>query len=167
MLIRDEEPKDREAVREIVAAEFDTGPEADLIDELREEARPIVSLVADEGGEAVGHVLFSPVTLAGDPNAKLMGLAPLAVRYDHQGRGIGSALVRTGLDRCRALGIVAVVVLGHADYYTRFGFTPAAAFGIESEYDVPDDAFMVLELAPGGLRGKTGTVKFHPAFAGL
>ena len=167
MMIRDEEPKDRTAVRDIVSAEFDTGPEADLIDDLREQAQPLVSLVAEEGGEAVGHVMFSPVTLAGDPGAKLMGLAPLAVRYDHQGRGIGAALVRTGLDRCRALGIAAVVVLGHADYYTRFGFTPAAAFGIESEYDVPDEAFMVLELSPGALGGKSGTVKFHPAFKGL
>jgi putative acetyltransferase len=166
MLIRTEEEGDRAAVREIVAAEFDTGAEADLVDALREQARPIVSLVAEEDDTVVGHALFTPVTLDGD-DAKLMGLAPLAVAPTHQGKGLGSALVREGFERCRQLGFGAVVVLGHPEYYTRFGFSPAVRYGLRSEYPVPDEAFMVLELDSGALAGKSGTVKFHAAFKDL
>lgn len=167
MLIRDEEERDRAAVRDIVAAEFDTGAEADLVDALRDQAEPIVSLVAEEDGAVVGHALFTPVTLDGDPDAKLMGLAPLAVSPAHQGKGLGSALVREGFERCKALGFGAVVVLGHPEYYTRFGFSPAAPRGLRSEYAVPDDAFMALELEPGALAGRSGTVRFHAAFKDL
>lgn len=165
MRIREEQDQDRPAVREIVSAEFDTGAETDLIDELREAARPVVSLVAeDDGGAVVGHVMFSPVTLQERPDAKLMGLAPLAVRYEHQGGGIGTALVREGLARCRALGALAVVALGHPEYYSRFGFVPASRLGLKCEYDVPDGAFMALELEKGAMDAMSGTVSYHSAF---
>src|SRR5690606_16435046 len=144
-----------------------TGAEADLVDQLRHEAEPCVSLVAEEDGAVVGHVMFSPVTVDGHPDAKVMGLAPLAVHYDYQGRGIGSALVRAGLERCRALGALGVVAVGHPDYYPRFGFGPASRFGLRCEYDVPDDAFLALELVPGALAGKAGTVRYHAAFGRL
>jgi putative acetyltransferase len=91
----------------------------------------------------------------------------MAVMPEHQRKGIGSALVRAGLEHCKRLGFVAVVVLGHAEYYPRFGFSPAARFGIRSEYDVPDDVFMAVELQPAALSGKTGTVKYHAAFASV
>src|SRR5437762_2911415 len=78
-----------------------------------------------------------------------MGLAPMAVLPREQRRGIGSALVRAGLDRCKQSGFSAAVVLGHPAYYPRFGFTPASRFAIKSEYDVPDEAFMALEFEPG------------------
>jgi putative acetyltransferase len=162
--IRDEEENDRPAVREIVAAEFDTGGEADLIDDLRAGADPLVSLVAEEGGAVVGHVMLSPVSLVEHPEAKLMGLAPLAVLYDRQGQGVGSALVRAGLDQCRKLHVAAVVALGHSEYYSRFGFVPASRFGLKCEYPVPDNAFMALELEPGALAEKSGTVRYHAAF---
>jgi putative acetyltransferase len=167
MVIRAEEERDRAAVRDIVASEFDTGAEADLVDALRDQAAPIVSLVAEEDGAVVGHALFTPVTLDGDSGAKLMGLAPLAVTPAQQGKGLGAALVREGFARCRELGYGAVVVLGHPEYYTRFGFSPAVKFGLRSEYAVPDDAFMALELEPGALAGKSGLVKFHAAFKDL
>lgn len=167
MRIRDEEDRDLQAVREIVSAEFDTGGEAELVDQLRAEADPRISLVAEEDGVIVGHVMFSPVTVDEHPEAKLMGLAPLAVLYDYQGRGIGSALVRAGLERCRELGVLGVVVVGHPDYYPRFGFAPASRFGLKCEYDVPEDAFLALELAPGALAGKSGTVRYHAAFGRL
>jgi putative acetyltransferase len=93
-----------------------------------------------------------------------MGLAPMAVRPERQRQGIGSALVRDGIARCRERQYDAVVVLGHAEYYPRFGFTPSVQFGITSEYDVPDDVFMVAELRPGGLAGRTGTIRYHAAF---
>ena len=96
-----------------------------------------------------------------------MGLAPMAVLPGRQRQGIGSELVRAGLDECRRLGFGAIVVLGHAEYYPRFGFVPASKFGLKSEYDVPDDVFMALELIPGALRGRAGTIRYHPTFAAM
>lgn len=154
-------------MRTVNAAAFETSAESNLIDALREQAVPIVSLVADDNGVIVGHIMFSAVTLSGHPDLKVMGLGPMAVMPEHQRKGIGSALVRAGLEHCKRLGFVAVVVLGHAEYYPRFGFSPAARFGIRSEYDVPDDVFMAVELQPAALSGKTGTVKYHAAFASV
>jgi putative acetyltransferase len=91
----------------------------------------------------------------------------MAVLPARQRHGIGSALVNEGLKQCRQLGFSAVVVLGHAEYYPRFGFTPASRFGLGCEYDVPDDVFMVLELEQGALNGKAGTIHYHPAFASV
>src|SRR5690606_36552324 len=131
MRIRAEEERDRAAVRAIVEQEFDTGAEADLVDALRAQASPLVSLVAEDyDGQVIGHGMFSPVTLDSDPDLRMMGLAPLAVVPSHQGRGVGSAIVRTGLERCRELGFAAVVVLGHPRYYSRFGFSRALDFGL-------------------------------------
>lgn len=93
-----------------------------------------------------------------------MGLAPMAVTPAHQNKGIGSALVRAGLERCKALGFGAIVVLGRSEYYPRFGFSPSTRFGIGCEYEAPEEAFMVVELQPGYLRGKSGTIKYHAAF---
>jgi putative acetyltransferase len=164
MEIRAEREADHDAVRQIVAAEFDTGTEADFVDRLRSNAgakqpeSPVVSLVADDSGQVVGHILLSPVPLEENRSAKLTGLVSLAVVPERQGEGIGSALMRAGLDRCRALGFDGVVALGHADYYQRFGFSPAAGFGLHVRYRVPDDAFLALELKPHALEGKAGTV---------
>jgi putative acetyltransferase len=164
MLIRNEGENDRAAVHSLNASAFDTSSEADLVDALREQANPVVSIVAEDRGEIVGHILFSPVSLPRHPGSRIMGLAPMAVATAHRSKGIGSALVRFGLERCRQLGFGAVVVLGHPVYYPCFGFTPAARFGIGCEYEAPDDAFMVMELQPGYLLGLSGTVEFHPAF---
>lgn len=164
MLIRPEEARDRDAVRAVNLAAFETSAEADLVDALREQARPVISLVAEDDGEVVGHTLFSPVTLSGHPELAIMGLAPMAVVPGHQRQGIGSGIVRGGLERCRRLGFGAVVVLGHPGYYPRFGFTPSTRFGVRSEYDVPEEVFMVLELQPGYLLGASGTVEYHTAF---
>ena len=167
MTIRPERPHDFGAIHEVNLAAFGTTTEADLVDTLRRDASPIVSLVADAAGAIVGHILFSPVTLSDHEGPRIMGLAPMAVLPAHQRRGIGSAMVNAGLDACRQLGVGAVVVLGHAEYYPRFGFTPASRVGITSEYDVPDDVFMILELEPGILRDKTGTIRYHPAFGAV
>jgi putative acetyltransferase len=160
-----EQPGDVAAIDAVNRAAFNQPNEATLVALLRKEASPLVSLVAETDGELVGHVLFSPVTLTGHPGAALMGLAPMAVAPPMQRRGIGSMLIRAGLDACERLGCEGVVVLGHAQYYPRFGFRPASAFGLRCEYDVPDEAFMARELAPGGLAGKRGTIKYHAAFA--
>jgi putative acetyltransferase len=141
--------------------------EADLVDALRAQATPLMSYVAELDGTIAGHILFSPVTLLSHPDLAIMGLAPMAVLPTLQRQGIGSALVRTGLDACRDMGAGAVIVLGHAEYYPRFGFVPASRFGIRSEYDVPDDVFMAIELIPGFLAPRPGTIRYHPAFGSV
>jgi putative acetyltransferase len=165
MTVRSERPGDIAAIRGVNLAAFGRAVEANLVDALRAQAAPIVSLVADDSGSMTGHILFSPVTLSGSPDLKIMGLAPMAVVPARQREGIGSALVGAGLEACKQLGFGAVVVLGHAGYYPRFGFVPASRFGVASEYDVPDDVFMAVELEPGALRGVSGTIRYHSAFA--
>lgn len=167
MLIRAEKAGDRDAVYAVNVSAFETPSEAKLVDTLREQAQPVVSLVAEDNGEVIGHIMFSPVSLSGYPNLKVMGLAPMAVAPRQQRRGIGSTLVRAGLDQCRQLGFAAVVVLGHPEYYSRFGFSTASQFGIDCEYEVPDEVFMALELEPDALSGKTGRVKYHAAFSNI
>jgi putative acetyltransferase len=120
-----------------------------------------------EDGQIVGHIMFSPVELVDSPARKIMGLAPMAVVPGHQRQGIGSALVRRGLEECNKLGFVAVVVSGHAEYYPRFGFVPSSRFGIGCEYDVPAELFMAIELQPAALRDASGTIKYHRAFQGV
>ena len=109
--------------------------------------------------------LFTPVSLAGHLDLKMMGLAPMAVLPAFQRMNFGSELVRTGLEQCRDFGFEAVVVLGHPEFYPRFGFLPSTRFGIDSEYGVPDEVFMVRELTSGALRGRAGRVTYHPAFS--
>jgi putative acetyltransferase len=167
MHIRPERPEDIPGIRHVNRSAFETAAEADLVDALRKQAHPILSLVAVDGGEVVGHILFSPMTLPSHPDAQIMGLAPMAVLPARRRQGIGSSLVRAGLDECRRLGCSAVVVLGHAAYYPRFGFVPASTFGLRSEYDVPDDVFLAIELAAGGLRHAAGTIRYHTAFGSV
>ncbi|MFA5494330.1 MAG: N-acetyltransferase [Porticoccaceae bacterium] len=164
MHIRDEQRHDRAAVHRLNTLAFDTPAEADLVDALRGAAQPIVSLVADDDGTIAGHILFTPVSLPGHAELKIMGLAPMAVTPGRQRGGLGSQLVAAGLECCRRLGFGAVVVLGHPDFYPRFGFAPATRFGIGCAYDVPAEAFMAMELQPGYLAKASGTIRYHPAF---
>ncbi len=166
-LIRIEEEKDWAAVHTLNAAAFETPAEAYLVEALRQQARPVVSLVAEEKLAVVGHIMFSPVKLSGHSELRIMGLAPMAVAPEHQRIGIGSALVRAGLEQCKKLGCGAVVVLGHPEYYPRFGFSPSASFGISCEYDVPEEVFMIIELQPGFLDGVSGKVEYHSAFSSV
>ena len=167
MLVRNEDERDRTAVHALNASAFETSAEADLVDALREQARPVVSLVAEAADTVVGHIMFSPVWLAGHPNLKIMGLAPMAVAPGYQRQGIGSALVHAGLDRCRQLGVGAIVVLGHPEYYSRFGFSSASQFGLRCAYNAPEEAFMALELQPGYLANTSGLIQYHVTFSNL
>jgi putative acetyltransferase len=164
MRIRPESAADRAAVRAVNVAAFGTALEAELVETLRAKGVPLLSLVADVAGEVVGHILFSPVTLEGHSYLRVMGLGPMAVAPQRQRQGIGSALVGEGLEACKRAGCVAVVVLGHAHFYPRFGFVPAARHALRSEYDVPDDVFMVTELMDGSLRGASGLIRYDEAF---
>jgi putative acetyltransferase len=167
-MIRPERESDLAAVRRVNLAAFPTALEADLVDALRGSIAPLISLVAEVGGEVAGHILFTPVTVEQDRGGadvwRALALGPMAVLPAHQGRGIGSALVQAGLDECRRRGERAVFVLGHPEFYPRFGFVPAAPLGFQCQWDVPPEAFMVAELAPGAIAGRRGKVVYHPAF---
>jgi putative acetyltransferase len=164
MRIRMEQVMDVPKIHAINRDAFDSATEADLVDALRSSAESVISLVAEEDGEIVGHIMFSPVQLTGAADVRAMALAPMAVTPERQGAGIGSALVRAGLEECRCLGIDAVFVVGHPTFYPRFGFKSASSAGFVCEFDVHDEAFMVAELVDGVLDGKRATVHFHPVF---
>ena len=129
---------------------------------------PELSLVALEGETIVGHVLFTRVVI-GDDDASHDGLAlaPVAVAPSHQRKSVGSALVRRGLEEARRLGQQAVIVVGHPEYYPRFGFAPAQARGIRAPFPVNDESFLALALRPGGLDGIRGIVEYPPPFAAV
>lgn len=162
--IRPEENEDQSAVRQVNEAAFGAAAESAIVDALRESVTTVISLVAQLDDRVVGHIIFSPVTIEGLPDARIMALGPMAVLPEFQRRGIGSRLVRAGLDTCRDLEVGAAVVLGHPGFYPRFGFLPASRFGLSCEYDVPDDVFMAMELEDRYLDGVTGTVTYHRAF---
>lgn len=165
VIIRAENTKDRDAIHRVVELAFGGRSEADLVDALRENASPCISLVATLDEKVVGHIFFSPVTVEAEASTfAAMGLAPMAVLPDYQNQGIGSQLVREGLRECVRLGHDIVVVLGHPEFYPRFGFAPASLKGLRSEYDVRDEVFMVVELSEGALGGRRGLVKYHPEF---
>ncbi|MEM9301597.1 MAG: N-acetyltransferase [Pseudomonadota bacterium] len=164
MNIREEQPGDEAAIRAMVTASFDRPDEATLIDRLRAECPGFVSVVAEDGGEIVGHVGFSPVTIGGNADHPVMGIAPLAIAPDRQRQGVGTALVRQGLIRCRDRGVEGVIVLGSPDYWGRFGFSPAIELGLETDFDVPPDAFQALEIKNGALLCIEGVVHYQSAF---
>jgi putative acetyltransferase len=166
MTIRKEQPEDLSGIYSVVEQAFGQRDEADLVNLLRENGKAVISLVATADEHIVGHILFSPVSLEScSQTTAVIGLAPLAVVEEFQNQGIGSRLTEAGLEECRRLGYDAVVVLGHPNYYPRFGFVPAVRYGIKSEYDVADEVFMILELREGALVGCSGTVKYQPEFA--
>jgi putative acetyltransferase len=190
--IRPEEPRDAADIRVVHARAFGRTSEAALVDALRG-VTGAISLVAAIADRVVGHVLFTPVHICdpgsdegrtrvgpgsdggqtgvrpgSDPVAEIampaVGLAPMAVVPEHQRQGIGSDLVRAGLNACRAEGHTIVVVLGHPAFYGRFGFITASSKGITCEYQVPAEAFMVRELTAGALGGIRGVVRYRPEF---
>lgn len=163
IVIRPETAADIEAVRNVNRSAFPTALESNLVDALRHAGDASISLVADVDGFVVGHILFSPVTIDAHPIHGL-GLAPVAVLPDVQNSGIGSYLIREGLDRARGLEAGFVVVLGEPDYYGRFGFIRASDFGLDNEYGV-DDPFMVMALRDDALHGITGLVRYSKMFA--
>jgi putative acetyltransferase len=165
MEIREEQPSDIEKIWKVNSNAFETDAEANLVNALRSSGCTYISLVAEIENNIVGHILFTPVELIGNKNKlKIMGLAPMAVLSTNQNKGIGSKLVKAGLEQCRSHGYIAVVVLGHPNYYPKFGFVPSVKYGIKSEYEVPEEVFMILELIPGSLKNHEGVIKYHEAF---
>ena len=165
LTFRQETLKDIDSIRYVNEQAFEQKGEAELIDKLRNRNVVTLSLVAVQADQIVGHILFSPVSVESEYSSfEAITLAPMAVLPEYQRKGIGSQLVRVGLEECLRLGHEIMVVLGHPDYYPRFGFVPAKPKGISCEFEVPNEAWMVLELREGALAGRKGTIKFQPEF---
>lgn len=160
--IREERPEDADAIRAVNDRAFGGEAEGRIVDALRLADALTLSLVAAVGGSVIGHVAFSPVQAGSGVTGT--GLAPVAVLPEHQRRGIGSALIQAGLARLMATGTPFVVVLGHPEYYPRFGFEPARRHGMRCEWNVPDDTFMIriFRAVPEGV---SGLARYRPEFS--
>lgn len=165
--IREETSQDREAVYSIHERAFQQDNEARLVNALRGSTAfvPGLSLVAMLNQQVAGHILFTRILINQDASAhESLALAPVAVAPEHQRQGIGSALIKAGLQKAAELGYGSVIVLGHAGYYPKFGFRPAASWKIKAPFDVPENLFMALELRPGALQDISGTVVYAKEF---
>ncbi len=165
--IRQEQPQDIEEIREVNVQAFGQSEEADIIDALRRNCSNLLSLVAIKEDHVVGHILFSPATL--DEHNKVvngMALGPMAVRPDLQRQGIGSDLVQTGIKELKNRRCPFVILLGHSQFYPRFGFESASRRGILCEWEAPEEAFMILVLNEPDMDGVTGLARYRPEFKG-
>jgi putative acetyltransferase len=164
--IREERPDDVGAIRALNLAAFGRPQEGALIDALRTNGAISLSLVAAVEGRLVGQALYSPVSISlNGEEAVGAGLGPMAVIPEHQRKGIGGDLIRAGIRILRTRGCPFIVVLGHPEYYPRFGFRPAAAQGIGCQWNVPQNAFMILTLDESRMKGGSGLAKYRPEFS--
>ncbi len=162
-MIRDETEADIKAVRELNRAAFGRDDEADLVDALRAGLHSRVALIASLAEQIVGHILFTDLAImTRNGTVEALALAPVAVAPEFQRQGVGSALVREGLHAARAMGIGIVVVLGHPEFYPRFGFSRELAKQLIAPFSGP--AFMALELIPDAMKNIQGTVRYAPPF---
>jgi putative acetyltransferase len=164
MTIRPEQTKDIAAIKKINLAAFKTEEEAWLVDEIRKQDQDMISLVAEKNNQIVGHIMFSQGSNKSCPDIKIIGLAPMAVLPEHQNKGIGSRLVKAGIQACKEAGYQAIIVLGHPNFYPKFGFIPSINFNLKGEYDVPPEVFMVLEIEKDILSPCSGILEYHPIF---
>ncbi len=170
--IRQEQQQDYEAVEALVEAAFANEAYSDqrehlLVARLRQTEAfiPELSLVAEVNGEIVGHILLTKIEICDeDKRTPALALAPVSVHPNWQGKGIGGALIRAAHERAHALGHPIIILLGHADYYPRFGYQPTASFGISLPFEAPAENCMLVELEEGALEGVTGVVAYPPAF---
>ena len=157
--IEPERPEHRVEIATLLCSAFGGASEAQLVGRLHRDGLVLVSLVALDQDEVVGCVMLSRLGATLDGCViEAAALAPVAVRPDRQRQGIGSALIRAAIDRARVLGIEAIFVLGHRNYYPRFGFSPALAARFEAPF--AGDSFMTLELKPNALAGTAGAVRY-------
>jgi putative acetyltransferase len=162
--IREERTGDEAALRDLNARAFGQDLEGRIVDALRANAATLLSLVATLDGRPVGHILYSPASVGEVIGA---GLGPMAVLPEFQRMGIGSRLVEAGNRHLKAAGCPFIIVLGHADFYPRFGFTPASARAITCEWDVPSEVFMLLVLNETTMQGVSGLAKYRPEFSSI
>lgn len=164
--IRIESQEDLQQVHLLNEQAFEQPAEANIVDKLRLMCSEYLSLVAEDDKKIVGHILFTPVMIEGTQgNIQGMGLAPMAVSPDRQRQGIGSRLVEKGLEILKSQNCPFVIVLGHPEYYPRFGFEQASKYGLVSQWEgVPDEAFMVMVMDKNVLEGVTGVAKYRDEF---
>ena len=171
--IRKEDPSDYNRVIRITEKAFETleisnHNEGKLVEKLRKSSNFIdeLSLVAELNGQVVGHILFTPIVIDnGEQQFQSLVLAPVSVLPEFQKRGIGGQLIRAGHQKALELGFHSVILLGHPEYYPRFGYKPASTWGIKSPIQLPsDDVFMAVELTEDALANVCGTVVFPPEF---
>ena len=173
VVIRKETPEDYARVIELTEEAFETldisdHNEGKLVDKLRKAPTFIdeLSLVAELNEQVVGHILFTPIVIDnGEEQFQSLVLAPVSVLPEFQKRGIGGQLIRVGHEKAKELGFQSAILLGHPEYYPRFGYKPASTWGIKTHYELPsDDVFMAVELTEGALTGVSGMVVFPPEF---
>jgi|SRR5690606_19955883 len=165
--IRQEQHQDSEAVYNINKQAFAQEAEAKLVDSLRNSDAfvPELSLVAELDNQIVGHILFTKIKIVNNATSyESLALAPMAVLEDYQKQGIGGALIREGLQRAKELGFTSVIVLGHENYYPKFGFQPAVKWNIKAPFEVASEVFMAIELVPNALQHISGTVQYPKEF---
>jgi len=161
--IREERPDDIAAVREVNRRTFGQEQESNIVDALRANRASLVSLVAIVSGSVVGHILYSPATIGDVVNGAALG--PMAVLPEHQRQGIGARLIETGNRKIKDSRYAFIIVVGHPEYYPRFGFRPASEYGIKCEWDVPSEAFMVLILDAAKMKGVSGLARYRREFS--
>ncbi len=162
--IRPEQPGDIPAIRDLNKRAFEQDQEANIVDALRSNGAVSLSLVATLHDQVVGHIMYSPAEIGQLTGS---GLGPMAVLPEHQRQGVGSKLIAAGNRQLKAAGCPFIVVVGHAEYYPRFGFSPARPLGITCEWDVPDNVFLLLVLDPGKMQGVSGIVKYRHEFSSV
>jgi putative acetyltransferase len=172
--VRNKLPGDEAQICEVTKSAFETSEfghngEAGLIDQLRSEGAAAISLVAEYENQIVGHILFSPATIEWTSRSSTgLGLAPVSVVPEFQRQRIGSRLIEAGLEAAANGTSEFVIVLGHPDYYPKFGFTPASASNVRCEFEgVPDEAFMIRWAEQSGPCDDSGIAKYHSAFSTL
>ena len=164
IVIRREQAADVAAIREIHRQAFGQEQEGAIVDSLRAHGAAQLSLVAIDGDRLIGHILYSPAHVGDIAGA---GLGPMAVLPEYQRNGVGSLLVEAGNEQLRDAGCPFIVVVGHPEFYPRFGFTPASALGLSCEWPVPDEVFMGLILDEARMRGVTGAATYRPEFSSV
>ena len=166
MIIRQEKPRDINDIHALNELTFGQPQEANIIDKLRINCDNLLSLVAIENEKVVGHILFSPVKIEGQHGIiRGMGLAPMAVLPEMQHKGIGTQLVKSGIENLRKMQCPFVIVLGHPEYYPRFGFERASLYEIKCQWEgIPDDAFMILWLDKSTMNPVSGLAKYRDEF---
>ncbi len=164
--VREENKNDIEAIRAVNDRAFNQPQEGMVIEKLRNSGCDILSLVAVKDNEIAGHILFSPVVLDDHPGGTGgMGLAPMAVMQEFQGQGIGSMLVREGIKRLKERSVPFIIVLGHEQYYPRFGFEPASKYGIKCQWDgIPGAVFMIMILDRHRMKNVKGVARYRDEF---
>lgn len=162
--IRHEQPGDVDAIRVVNQRAFGQDQEANIVDALRASGAAMLSLVVVLDNQIVGHIMYSPIQVGSVAGA---ALAPMAVVPEHQRAGIGGRLVADGTARRARMGMPLIIVLGHAAFYPRFGFTPASAYGITCEWPVPDEVFMALFLDERRINDAAGLARYRPEFSSV